>query len=352
MTKKLTGNLNSRYFEASNWLRPGGKKKKRIIAYVESYDDVFFWRNVFQEFENDERQFEVMLPSRTDLSRGKKQAMTNQLGPSLGQSMIACVDADLDYLMQGHTPFSKAMLDNPYVIHTVVYAIENYQCYAPSLHEVCVMSTLNDRKIFDFEEYLKEYSEIIYELFIWSIWLYRRQRYRDLPLNSFCNFIAIENLNLFKPSTALEVVRKKVNRKVAWMQRNYPEAKGKLRPLKEELLKLGIRPDNTYLYVQGHHLFENVCMAALEPACTLLRREREKEIKRLAGDHKIQMDNELSSYQHSQCAVDQMLRRNTNFHDCEAFQKLRERIMQFLELEKTNSQQDDSPAEQPTQKVV
>jgi hypothetical protein len=93
-------------------------------------------------------------------------------------------------------------------------------------------------------------------------------------------------------------------------------------------------------------------MAALEPACTLLRREREKEIKRLAGDHKIQMDNELSSYQHSQCAVDQMLRRNTNFHDCEAFQKLRERIMQFLELEKKNSQQDDSPTEQPTQKVV
>ena len=62
MTKKLTGNITSRYFEASNRLRPGGKKKRRIIAYVESYDDVFFWRNVFQEFENDEREFEVMLP--------------------------------------------------------------------------------------------------------------------------------------------------------------------------------------------------------------------------------------------------------------------------------------------------
>ncbi len=352
MSKKLTGNITSRYFEASNRLRPGGKKKRRIIAYVESYDDIFFWRNVFQEFENDEREFEVMLPSRTDLSRGKKQAMTNQLGENLGQCMIACVDADIDYLMQGHTSFSKAMLENPYVIHTVVYAIENYQCYAPSLHQVCVMATLNDRNIFDFEAYLKEYSEIIYELFIWSVWLYRRQRYRDLPLNSFCNFISIDNLNLFKPSTALDAVRKKVNRKVAWMQRNYPEAKGKLRPLKEELLKLDIRPDNTYLYIQGHHLFENVIMAALDPVCTLLRREREKEIKRLAGDHKIQMDNELSSYQHSQCPVDQMLRRNTNYHDCEAYQKLRERIIRFLELDKKNAQQDDAPTERPTQKVV
>jgi hypothetical protein len=64
------------------------------------------------------------------------------------------------------------------------------------------------------------------------------------------------------------------------------------------------------------------------------------------------MDNELSSYQHSQCPVDQMLRRNTNYHDCEAYQKLRERIIRFLELEKKNAQQDEAPTERPTQKVV
>ena len=46
----------------------------------ESYDDIFFWRSVLSEFENDEREFQVMLPSRTNLSRGKKQAMTNFLG--------------------------------------------------------------------------------------------------------------------------------------------------------------------------------------------------------------------------------------------------------------------------------
>lgn len=330
VSKHLTDNLNSRYFEAANHLRPGGKKKKRIIAYVESYDDIFFWRDILSGFEDDEHEFQVMLPSRTNLSRGKKQAMTNKLGEGLGRSMIACVDADYDYLMQGHTPYSSSLLDNPYIFHTYVYAIENYECYAPSLHNVCVMATLNDHRIFDFEAYLREYSEIIYDLFVWSVWLYRRQMYHDMPMNSFLNFIAINQLNLFNPEKELNNLRNSVNRRVAFMQHRYPQAKTSFKPLKAELETLGVRPDNTYLYVQGHHVFENVVMAALDPACTQLRREREKEIKRLADGHRQQMENELASYQHSQCDVAQMLRRNTGFKDSEPYQRLRARIEQFL----------------------
>ncbi len=342
MPKQLIQNINSRYLDAANRLRPGGKKKKRIIAYVESYDDIFFWRSVLSEYENDEREFQVLLPSRTNLTRGKKQALTNQLGEGLGRSMIACVDADYDYLMQGHTPYSKFMLDNPYVFHTYVYAIENYQCFAPSLHNVCVMTTLNDRRIFDFEQYLKEYSEIVYELFVWTVWLYRRQRYHDFPLSTFCNIATVNKLNIYSPEKALDDMRHAVNRKVAWMQRKFPEAKNSFKPLKAELQQLGLRPDNTYLFVQGHHIMENICMPALEPSCTILRREREKEIKMLAGSHKQQMDNELSSYQHSQCPVNQMLRRNTDFHDCEPYQRLRQDIMQFLGIGK---EEHSEPAE-------
>ncbi len=333
MSKRLTHNINSSYLNAANALRPGGKKKKRIIAYVESYDDIFFWRSVLSEFENDEREFQVMLPSRTDLSRGKKQAMTNFLGEGLGHSMIACVDADYDWLMQGHTSYSRDMLHNPYVFHTYVYAIENYQCYAPSLHNVCVMATLNDRPIFDFEAYLRRYSEVVYDLFVWSVWLYRRQMYRDFPLGTFCNFVSVNKLNLFNPEQALEELRRTVNRKIAWMQHRYPKAKESYKPLKEELLALGVRPDNCYLFIQGHHIMENVVMAALDPACTLLRREREKEIKRLSQGRKQQMDNELASYQHSQMPVQQMLRRNTQFKDCEPYQRLRADLGRFLGIE-------------------
>lgn len=331
MSKHLLSNISSAYLEAANKLRPKTKKRK-IVAYVESYDDIFFWRNVLSEFEDDNTEFEVMLPSKTNLNRGKKTAMMNKLGENLGSWMIACVDADLDYLLQGHSPNSMKMLENPYVIHTYVYAIENLQCYAPSLHDVCVMATLNDRNIFNFEEYLKVYSEAVYELFVWLIWMHRNGRFTEFPLTNFNNIVSIDQLNIYKPLDALERVRKNANRKVAWLQQNIAEAKGKLSALKEELAALGMRPDNTYLFIQGHHLMENVVDSALEPVCTILRREREKEIKRLSGGNSKQMDNELSCYSHSQCQPNMMIRRNTEFKDCEIYQMLREHIKRLVEM--------------------
>ena len=329
MARHLISNISSAYIEAANRLRPKTRKRK-IVAYVESYDDIFFWRSVLSEFEDEQTAFEVMLPSRTNLNRGKKTAMTNQLGPSLGACMIACVDADMDYMLQRHTPSSQRLLNNPYVLHTFAYSIENYQCYAPSLHNVCVMATLNDRNIFNFEEYLRIYSEIVYELFVWLVWLHRQGRYNDFPLTTFNNITSVEQLNLFKPADALERVRRQVNRKLSWLQQHVKEAKGKLTALKQELAALGLRKENTYLFIQGHHLMENVVDAALTPACTVLRREREKEIKLLAKGNAQQMNNELSCYGHSQFQPLQILRRNTDFKSCEIYQMLRARIADFL----------------------
>ena len=161
MAKRLSQNLNSDFIAAANRLRPKQARHK-IVAYVESYDDVFFWSSLLRSLETPHYYFEVMLPSRTSLSKGKKIALMNDLGDRLGTSMIACVDADYDYLMQGETTeASWQVCRNPFVFHTYVYAIENFQCYAPTLQNVCVMATLNDRRIFDFEVFLQQYSEII-----------------------------------------------------------------------------------------------------------------------------------------------------------------------------------------------
>ena len=146
MAKRLTDNINSQYFEAINKMTPK-KARRRIVVYVESYDDVFFWRSVLGRYEDDKLTFDIMLPSRNQhLDRGKKAAISNML-KGVGRDMIACVDADYDYILQGATEMSRQMLENPYIFHTYAYAIENFQCYAKGLHETCVMVTLNDHRI-------------------------------------------------------------------------------------------------------------------------------------------------------------------------------------------------------------
>ena len=158
------------------------------MAYVESYDDIAFWRTRLAELENEERYFQVMLPSATSLAKGKKMVLMNTFYTTeLGRSLIACVDSDYDFLLQGATNVSRKINRNPYIFQTYGYAIENFHCFAESLHEVCVQATLNDRYILDFPAFLKRYSQIAYPLFLWNVWFYRQHDTHTFPMYDFNN---------------------------------------------------------------------------------------------------------------------------------------------------------------------
>ena len=330
MAKRLQEHLNSQYFELASKLRPKNAARK-VVAYVESYDDVFFWRSVLQDFETEHIKFEVMLPSRYSLCKGKKAALMNKLGPRLGDYMIACVDADYDYLMQGATPISQTLLSSPYILHTYAYAIENYQCYAPALHTACVMSTLNDRDIISLEAFMEEYSKIIWPLFVWSIWAHKNGQASNYSITAFGQTVTFHDINPYHPEKALEHLRERVNRQIGWLQRKYPKAKESYLKLRQSLQEeLGIRPSETYLYIQGHALMEGVVLPLLNPICNMLRREREKEISQLAL-HGQQKQNELSGYRHSQSAIDLMLRKSVDFKQSAPYQLLIADIERLVE---------------------
>ena len=166
------------------------------MAYVESYDDIAFWRTLLSEFENEERYFQVMLPSATSLAKGKKMVLMNTLNTAeLGRSLIACVDSDYDFLLQGATKVSHKINKNPYIFQTYGYAIENFHCFADSLHEVCVQATLNDRHILDFPAFLKRYSQIAYPLFLWNVWFYRQHDTHTFPMYDFNACVRLQEIS-------------------------------------------------------------------------------------------------------------------------------------------------------------
>jgi hypothetical protein len=328
MPSRLKDHLNSRYFEAANQLT-SKKARRRIVAYVESYDDIYFWRTVLSRFENDKMYFEVMLPSHQKLERGKKSVLMNFIKGRIGQDMIACVDADYDYLIQGVTPQSKSVLESPYVFHTYAYAIENLQCYAPSLHDVCVAVTLNDRRIFDFNDYLTQYSEAIFPLFVWSVWAYRTGNHNDFSLSDLARVIDPGGFNVFDPQPSIDHLRQKVNRKVKQLQAEYPDNKEQYLQVKASIKELGVTPQTTYLYVQGHSLFDNVVVPILSKICNRLRMERQDEISRTARHH-TQRRNEMSCYEHSIQDIRQMLKKNNGYTLSEPFRRIQNDIDHFL----------------------
>ena len=331
MGKRLTDCITSQYIGAANRLN-SKKARRRIVAYVESYDDIFFWRSVLTRFENDERYFEVLLPSRLEhLERGKKAAIMSMIATGgVGKNMIACVDADYDYVAQGATLSSKAILENPYIFHSYAYAIENMQCYAPSLHDVCVAVTLNDHHIFDFNGYLRSFSEIIFPLFVWNVWFYRTPHYGEFTMSDFLSVIEMGNFSAVHAQDMLARLSHKVGRRLDALRRNYPEGVKAYPKVEASLRSLGVTPQTTYLYIQGHHLFDRVVSPAMTRICTQLIRERENEILR-DSMHSTQRRNELSCYSHSVEDVEAMLKKNMGYVLSDVFAHIRADVQHFLD---------------------
>lgn len=328
MARRLTEHINSQYIEAANHLT-SKKARRKIVAYVESYEDVFFWRMVLGRFEDDTRYFEIMLPTRqSHLDRGKKAAIASMLH-GVGRDMIACVDADYDYLMQGASANSRQLLESPYIFHTYVYSIESYQCYAPGLHDICVMATLNDHHVFDFERYLSEYSRTIYPLFVWNIWCYRTPNYVHFTLSDFLRIVDPGIVRLRDVRNALQVVRMKVERKARQLTHEHPEFEDEREGLERELAQLGVTPDTTYLYIQGHHLFNKVVAPVMQKVCDTLVQERERQIRSQAL-HRTQEQTELSCYDSSVERIVPMLKKGTFYQESLPYQRLLDDVAHYL----------------------
>ncbi len=306
--------LTSPYFSAANALN-GKKARRKIIAYVESYDDVFFWRSILSQFETEKLYFMVTLPSRSrTLERGKKAALMSAIGDSVGPDLIACVDADYDWLRQGSNEMSKIICENPYVFHTYAYAIENLQCWAPSLHDVCVMVTLNDSPdSIDFEWFMSSYSEIIYPLFLWNVLCNRDITCGSFDLSEFMSVIKTGWIERRNVKRTLMKVEEKVKKRVRRFENaSSTRIKKKYQELDQELRSLGVKPSETYLYIQGHQLFKETVVPMLTDVCNDLIKQRENEI-RMQSKHSTQRDNEIACYEHSVEDVGAMLKKNTSY---------------------------------------
>ena len=330
MAKRLTDNINSQYFEAINKMTPK-KARRRIVVYVESYDDVFFWRSVLGRYEDDKLTFDIMLPSRNQhLDRGKKAAISNML-KGVGRDMIACVDADYDYILQGATEMSRQMLENPYIFHTYAYAIENFQCYAKGLHETCVMVTLNDHRIFNFERFLQSYSQTIWPLFVWHVvFLQRRKMTMHFDMCEFNKVVVLPSVRIQNPKWAIEYLSKKVRAKMFQLERRFPKLKDALPETERMLRDLGINDNNTYLYIQGHHLFDLVVSPVVQTVCDILRNEQENDIRDRAV-HSEQARTEIACYENSLGKVKMMMKKNTYYQFSPEFQKILDDVERYLE---------------------
>lgn len=324
MGRRLVQNITSEYFEATSALQ----KRNRVMVYVEGYDDIPFWRAIFDEFETPDRRFEISTPARNDLAKGKKVVL--QFAPQAGRNLILCVDSDFDYLFGDLSSQSRMVNHTPFLLQTYTYAIENYLCYPPSLHSVCVRATKKDVHLFDFEEFMREYSRIIYPVFVWYAFAARVDRPTIFTLADFRNTVKINFINVEENGEdTLVWLEKQVAKRLKFLRAKHQRWLPEVEKFEAYLKERGAVPEETHLYMQGHTLMDNVVSVVVGTVCNALRK---LAVRQIMGSSRqgLPLNNELSSYNNVLSDVDELLKINTGYRSCPLFAKLHGDIVRML----------------------
>ena len=127
------------------------------------------------------------------------------------------------------------------------------------------------------------------------------------------------------------------------LQKKNPDAKESYLDLKRELIEeLGVTPQTTYLYIQGHHLFEKLVLPVMGKVCSRLIRDREMEIRRQSV-HSTQMRNELSCYSHSTQDIAQMLKKNMGYLVSDPFRQILSDVQMFFTRKSQGTESNQTP---------
>jgi hypothetical protein len=316
MATPIKEGLSSDYLEFSTALRPKFKPKS-VIVYVESEEDIAFWRNILHTYETPTLRFEIKLPSNNSLAKGKTKALArsndifDNVTGKVGKFLLICVDSDYDYLLCEHyeteakRTIAKKIQENDYIFQTYTYSIENLKCYAENLHTVCVAATFNDTHKIDFVAFMKVYSTIIYELFLWNLLFYSKGQDDNFTLTSFCSEVKIlEVPNVADLAMNLEKIKAKIQAKITLLETNFPTQKAEVLLLGNKLKKLGLEKENACLFLQGHTIFDNVVLMLLKSVCKALKHEKEESIKSLAKHDKEKIEK-LNQYQNQVGKLDE-----------------------------------------------
>ena len=162
-------------------------------------------------------------------------------------------------------------------------------------------------------------------------------RDNEFGIMHFIDTVTYHDVNIHSPELTLDYVRRRVNKKINWLQQHFPEGRQTYAPLKKELIQMGLTPETTYLYMQGHGLMDGVVLPLLQPICNHLRRERERDINNLAM-HETQRQNKLAGYRNSSIPIENALKKSMSYRQSSPYAWLRADIERLLAEVKAGNQ--------------
>lgn len=305
MAQDIIESVNSQYFEALNAMLPSDAPRV-VKVYVEGESDIPFWTACLAPWCTPERRFEVGVYRRGQLSpQGNlgrdcgaedeavryitgKQHLLNEFSDSrLGPNLLLAIDADYDWIMEAYQyspshpefTFSDRIRNCPYILHTYLYGIENFQCHPAALS--CMWPKITGRTMpEDVKTALERWSEMMSELFMLHFISVDQcdLRYTLCTLKQWIHRFPVP---FGKPESEWERLRREIESVVS-DEREYLEGKGDVRArLESKLTAEGFSTKDYCLLVCGHSLKGCGVMQKLP---TVVVRDRQLQISLIRAE--------------------------------------------------------------------
>lgn len=281
MATHLAQGITSSYIDAANRLRPSGRLPE-VYIYVEGLDDIAFWNACLYPYAS-KYSFKLTQLKRLDggLAEGKG-ALIDAIGiQSLGRNKMIAVDSDYDWIIDNyHTSptspsYSGEIRNNPYILHTYLYSIENYKCHPACVQEMIVKLS-NKIPELDIDNYFKVYSLALSELFLIHLvsadlcdGIYNLKDFRTDADKVNISFDGVA----ITPET-----RKYIEDRVRILDGYIIAHKSEIEGYRLKLLNFSFTPENYYLLFQGHIVANTLTKKHFQKVIVNLREQRIAEI--------------------------------------------------------------------------
>lgn len=213
-------------------------------VYLESENDKYFWSFVLHSVCPGQYDYVYYTKDKNgNEARGCRQIL--KFLPFFDKEFFACIDSDLRRFGIGQSVSAQQG-----VAQTYTYSWENYICYAERVQKL--IENYNISEEFDFVQFLRAYSNIVFPFFMFMIYL-RQNSIEGFSENEFrsmlpgqCSRVDMEN----NGKLLLEKMKKSYE-DVCMTHKSW----GKFMTDNIRIDVLDVTPDNVYLFVRGHNLF-------------------------------------------------------------------------------------------------
>lgn len=273
MADTLVGNVTGGYYRNLSILT---NNPRLVKVLVEDEFDVPFWYDVLHSVRPD-RDFSISPYSYAregeatlSLSKGKEHILSKARAHELNAFYIGCVDSDYDYLLKRYRDAGALMAENPYLLQTYAYSIENLLCYADTLKSLCTKS-VNEVPDFDFVGYMQGVSQIIQPLLIRALYL-ESKGYEDFTASDWQRVFPCDDhdcSNEADKERILGKLQQNVDAEIQRIETNHPEITEEIDEFEGSIFgdtdwQLScVYMEECYLMARGHDVYNFVLNTAL-----------------------------------------------------------------------------------------